>query len=126
MARNQLSSVLIGGVAPFVHVCSIPGALAVAVGTMRLPIHRAITITNVRVTLGTAPTGASVIFDINKNGVTLFTTQANRPTIVASSTGTTTIPAITAVNINDSLTVDVDQIGSTVAGSDAVMVIEYY
>lgn len=76
------------------------------------------TIVDVRAYLDTAPTGSSFIVDVNKNGTTLFTTAANMPTIAASANASsTTLPDITAVAAGDRLTIDVDQIGSTVAGS---------
>jgi hypothetical protein len=58
--------------------------------------------------------------DINKNGVTIFTTQGNRPTIAIAGTtsGKVTNMDVTTIADGDSLTVDVDQVGSTVAGAD--------
>jgi hypothetical protein len=101
-----------------------PGALTVAAGTARLYLPSAYTLLDYRVSVGTAPTGASLIVDINKNGTTLFTTQSARPTITASSfLASTTAPAITTFAAGDYITVDVDQIGSTVAGSDLVVVL---
>ncbi len=77
------------------------------------------TITDVRAYLTTAPTGASFIVDVMKNGVTLFTTSANRPTIaIAGFASTTVAPNVTAVAVGDRLSVDVIQVGSTVAGSN--------
>lgn len=76
-------------------------------------------IVDVRAYLDTAPTGATFIADVNKNGTTIFTTQAARPTIaISGNASSTTAPAVTAVAAGDRLTVDVDQIGSSVAGSD--------
>ena len=79
-----------------------------------------------RMRAGTAPTGASLIADINKNGVTMFTTQANRPTIAAgaNSAGAVTLPDITALAAGDYVSVDIDQIGSGVAGSDLTVAIK--
>jgi hypothetical protein len=78
-----------------------------------------LTITNVIVSVGTAPTGASLIVDVNKNGTTIFTTQANRPTIAAAGNAdTSSVPAVTSLTSSDYLTVDIDQVGSTVKGSD--------
>jgi hypothetical protein len=77
------------------------------------------TIVDVRVHADTAPTGATLIVDVNKNGTTLFTTQANRPTIaISGNASTTTPPDVTAVAAGDRLSYDVDQVGSTIAGSD--------
>jgi hypothetical protein len=56
--------------------------------------------------------------DVNKNGTTIFTTQANRPTIAIGANTALGTPDITALAQNDYLTFDVDQIGSTVAGAN--------
>jgi len=80
----------------------------------------------VRASVGSAPAGSSIIVDVNKNGVTIFTTQANRPTIVAA--GTTDLADainITSVAAGDKITVDIDQVGSTTPGSDLSVEIEY-
>jgi hypothetical protein len=79
---------------------------------------RTLTITSVRASVGTAPTGASVIVDVHLNGTTIFTTQGNRPTISpgAFTSGSAT-PDVTSVAAGDYLTIDIDQVGSTVAGA---------
>ena len=101
------------------------GTLTVSSGTLRFPITSAMTITNIRAMCNTAPTGASAIFDVNLNGTTVFTTQGNRPTIAVSTTDSgNTVPDVTALAAGDYLQIDVDQVGSTVAGADAVLVIE--
>jgi hypothetical protein len=99
------------------------GTLATTTGALRLPVEGAYTVTGVRLTAGTAPTGASLIVDVNKNGTTIFTTQANRPTIAAgaNSGGPGTAPDVTSLAAGDYLTIDIDQVGSTVAGSDLVV-----
>ena len=99
------------------------GTLAVIVGTMRLynDTAAAWTIQGVRASVGTAPTGASIIIDVNVNGSTIFSTQANRPTIAAS--GFTNMNT-TAVAVGAYITVDIDQVGSTAAGSDLVIQLE--
>lgn len=77
------------------------------------------TIVDVRAHLDTAPAGSSFIVDVNKNGTTLFTTQANRPTVLAAANASsTTAPDVTALAAGDRLSIDVDQIGSGTAGSD--------
>jgi hypothetical protein len=101
---------------------SRPGALTVAAGVLDLPLSGSYTLVDYRVRVGVAPTGASLIVDINKNGTTLFTTQANRPTIAASALlASTTMPAVTTFVDGDYISLDVDQIGSTVAGSELVV-----
>lgn len=83
-----------------------------------------LTIYAVRASVGTAPTGGSVIVDVNRNGVTIFTNPANRPTI-AAGTKTATAPAIDVATLapGDYLTVDVDDVGSTVTGSNLVVTV---
>lgn len=107
---------------------SYTGTLALAVGAFRLynDTGTAWTIVGVRASAGTAPTGASLIIDINIDGLTIFTTQANRPTIVASAntSGNVINMNITSIANGQYLTVDIDQIGSTVAGSDLTVQVE--
>lgn len=99
------------------------GALTVSSSALRLPIEQTCTIVGVYVTVGTAPTGASLIIDVNKNGTTIFSTQANRPTITAGTNigGPGATPNTTALAAGDYISVDIDQIGSSVAGSDLVV-----
>lgn len=72
----------------------------------------------------TAPTGQSIIIDVNKNGSTIYTTQANRPTIAAAAQiSTATVPDALTLTQSDILSVDVDQIGSGTAGADLAVVV---
>lgn len=69
-----------------------------------------------------APTGASLIADVNLDGTTIFTAQGNRPTITASSTvSTETVPDVATMTALGKVTVDRDQVGSTVAGGKLVV-----
>ena len=78
-----------------------------------------LTITKVKLVVKTAPTGAAIIVDVNKNGITIFTTQANRPQIaIDATTGDSGTPDVTALAEGDKLTVDLDQVGSGTAGAD--------
>jgi hypothetical protein len=104
------------------------GTLAVIAGTHRLYNDSGVnwTITSVRASVGTAPAGASIIIDVNKNGTTIFTTQANRPTIAAASntSGKVTNMNITTIADGEYLTVDIDQVGSTTSGGDLTLQLE--
>ncbi len=72
----------------------------------------------------TAPTGANAIFDINKNGTTLFAT--GKPTLTAGSTaGGGGAPGVTTCADNDVLSCDVDQIGSTIPGADVMVMLHF-
>lgn len=77
----------------------------------------------------TAPTGADLIFDINKGDGTTQTsiwnaTQANRLKITAGNkTGNQTSFDTTTFAAGDVFSIDVDQVGSTVAGQDVGVVV---
>lgn len=89
-----------------------PGDLAVGAGTSRIYLPTAGTIQSVEASVGTAPDGQPAIIDVDKNGTTIFTTQANRPSIIAGAhTSGKTTPDVTTFSIGDYLTVDVDQVG---------------
>jgi hypothetical protein len=101
------------------------GTLSITTGTMRLPIDGTYTVVGTRLMVGTAPTGANLIIDVKKNGATIYTTSANRPTVVAgaNSGGPGATPDATSLAAGDYITVDIAQVGSTVAGSDLTVVI---
>lgn len=100
----------------------VAGTLSVASSPMRIHAPEAMTVTNITAAVGTAPTGASLIVDVNLGGTTIFTTQGNRPTITSGNTeDLSSTPDVTSIAQNDVLTVDIDQVGSTVAGADLVV-----
>jgi len=101
---------------------SIPDVLTTGQKKQRLLAPCALTLTKVRLVVDTAPTDANLIVDVHTGteaGTTIFTTQGNRPTIVAAAkTGVSAAPDVTAIAEGDEFSVYVDQIGSTIAGSD--------
>lgn len=96
------------------------GPLTVGPGAARFQFPWPVTILGVSAAVGTAPTGSAIILDVNKNGTTIFTNPANRPTIPdgLNSTAIEAVPDVTAMTPADYLTVDRDQVGSTTPGSD--------
>ena len=104
---------------PGICTFSLPGALTATTGQSRQYFEASNTITNVRASVGTAPTGSSIICVVLKNGTTIYTTQGNRPTITTgTNTATANNPDITSISAGDYLTVNVAQIGSSTAGAD--------
>lgn len=135
----------------------LSGALSVAAGAIRYPVPFPSELVQVNATVNTAPTGADLVFDINKNGTTVFTDQAKRPKVLAGANAAVPVTVTRGVAVNpgpgtnqpndtgigyvsvpgvgvvandipvavfaagDYLTVDVDQIGSGTAGSNAVV-----
>lgn len=55
------------------------------------------------------------ILDVNRNGTTIFGTQANRPTLTADDTGAFTVGkwSVTELRAGDVLSYDVDAVGAT-------------
>ncbi len=109
-----------------IFVFSQAGELATGTGTFRLYLPYDITITEVEASVGVAPTDATLIFDVNVDGTTIFTTQSNRPQI---TTGTF-VDSTTTIEDDDHddgqyLTVDIDQIGSTLPGENATVLIRF-
>jgi hypothetical protein len=109
-------------------VFTVEGAVALSTGTLRIYncLGKTATISEVFLSAGTAPTGAALIVDVNLDGTTIFTTQSNRPQIAAdANTGNTTTIEVASWQDGHYLTMDVDQVGSGVAGSDLTVHVVY-
>jgi hypothetical protein len=65
-------------------------------------------------TCGDAPSSTAAVCDLNKNGTTVYSTQANRPSVSAGSNtnNSITLPDILNVDAGDYLTADVDTASS--------------
>lgn len=104
----------------------VRAAVTTGVGTMGLPnsVGRDLTITAVSVFAQIAPVGADLVIDVNRNGTTIFTNQANRPKVAAGAIfgRTETIDAAMFAE-DDVLTVDIDQVGSSNAGGHLTVVV---
>jgi hypothetical protein len=105
---------------------SLPGTLEVATGKGRFRFPWAVELLGVSAAIDTPATGQAVIFDVNLNGTTIFTTQANRTSIAATGTdGPETTPDVTTAAAGSHLKVDVDQVGSGTHGADASVFVRY-
>lgn len=101
-----------------------PGVAVVGVGVTPYPISGTFTVKKVVAAAGGAPLGSDLIFDVKKNGATIFTTTANRPKIVAGQTfGTSVAPDVTGLILGDKLTVDIVSIGVSVSGSEVTVIV---
>ena len=117
----------VGGVFTRQAVWYIAGTLVVGANQSQEIVYRgpAGTIKRADAHVKTAPTGADLTFDINVNGTTIWSTQANRVKCVAAATsGTQTTFNTTALADGDILTVDIDVIGSGTPGSSATVLLE--
>ena len=91
--------------------------------TFRLPY--AFNVSEIRVSVNTAPIGSSIIVDINKNGTSIFNTKAS-----IDSTEETSVTSSAAYNIktpflasDDEITIDIDQVGSGTTGKGLKLLI---
>ena len=96
---------------------SFLGTLATRVGTERRynDTGATRTLSKVRLWVNTAPTGADIIVDVLKNGSSIFTTK---PRVVAGANTGTGVPTTTSWADGEYLTINIDQVGSTIAGAD--------
>lgn len=102
----------------FILTFTQAGDLAVGTGK-KVPLPFDCEIVQVKAYAETAPTGADLQVDVNVDGTTIFTTQSNRPIISAGSNlDTATTIEDDTHNEDQLISVDIDQIGSTVAGAD--------
>jgi hypothetical protein len=102
-------------------------ATLLAARTFRAPF--ALTIRSVKIDVNTAPTGASILVDLNNGANPVFTTrpeiEANELTSLDATTQPVLNSSFTSVAANEILTIDIDQVGSTIAGKGLKMTIYY-
>jgi hypothetical protein len=99
----------------------------VAKVTFRMPY--AMTLTGVKASVTTAPTGAVLTVDINEGGTTILSTKLTIDATEKTST-TAATPAVisdSALAADAEITIDIDTVGSTVAGAGLkVTLLGYY
>lgn len=85
--------------------------------TFRMPY--AFTLTAVRASVTTAPTGSVLTVDINEGGTTILSTKLTIDATEKTSTTAATPPVISDTSLADDaeITIDIDTIGSTIAGA---------
>lgn len=85
--------------------------------TFRMPY--AMTLTSVRASVNTAPTGSSLIIDINEEGVSILSTKLSIDADEKTSTTASSTAVLSDTSLADDaeITVDFDQVGSTIAGT---------
>ena len=123
---NQLFIVNAGGTAPEWRsvslargICFSASNLADIDTTLVIPIVAPfpMVITGGKLQVIDAPEGAAIICDIHKNGVSLWTNQANRPRIAdGANSGTITVPDVVNVAQGDWLLLYFDQVGVITKG----------
>lgn len=100
-------------------------ALTVTSGLIEVPFKGDVEIIEVEAYLSTQPTGSAVTIDLNKNGTTMYTTQANRPSVAVAANSDTTVPDVTSISDGDTLSVDIDAIDSGGDGAGLSVTVRY-
>lgn len=120
----------INGEPPFDMTGSIEGAGGVAVvaqGIRRFTAVRPGTLAYCLFSAGVPPTGQSLVFDVNKNGSSLWSNPIDRPKIDPGTyTSAKVVPDFASFISGDYFTVDIDQIGSPNAGGAITFSIWYF
>ena len=113
----------LGGVATDEKSLNQPGELITVIGQMRWYPTRDITLINITANVGLAATGANIVLDVKKNGVSIL---ASNITILATEfTAAPVVPTDTTLLTTDYLTVDILQIGLSLPGEDLVVNFKY-
>lgn len=89
--------------------------------TFRMPF--AMTVTEVRASVSTAPAGSTIVVDINEGGVSILSTPISIDAGETTSTTAATQPVISDAALADDaeITIDIDQVGATTAGKQLVV-----
>jgi len=92
-------------------------AVATSVYTFRMPFP--MTLTGVKASVNTAPTGSTITVDINESAVSVLSTKLTIDATEKTSTTATTPAVISDSNLADDseITIDIDQVGSTITGA---------
>lgn len=93
--------------------------LAAGTGKLTFRMPYGFTLSGVRANVKTAPTGSTLIIDINEGGTTILSTKLSIDGGEKTSTTAATAAVIsdTALADDSEITIDIDQIGSTAAGT---------
>jgi len=119
---TPVSGNLSGCTIPFVYSAAVSDeTTSLTAGTAKLTFRMpcAMTVTSVRASVGTAPTGSTLIVDINENGTSILSTKLSIDATEKTST-TAAVPAVisdSALADDSEITIDIDQIGSTIPGA---------
>lgn len=104
---------------------SWPDDILVLTGKHRIYFPHAATLVSVRAALGTAPTGSAATFDLKKNGTSVMATPTTISIAAGANVSGKEVPTTTAIADGDYITVDITGVGSTTAGADLTVTVEY-
>lgn len=98
-------------------------AITAGTGKVTFRMPHALTLTAVRASVNTAPTGATIIIDINEAGSSILSTKLSIDASEKTSTTAASAAVISDAALADDaeITIDFDQVGSTIAGTGVVV-----
>ena len=107
---------------PFVMMiaCSDPTtAITTGTGKVTFRMPYAVTLTAVRASVTTAPTGSTIIIDINEAGTSILSTKLSIDATEKTSTTAASAAVISDASLADDaeISIDFNQVGSTIAGA---------
>lgn len=123
--RDHVHAIPIVGTWVIIQLACSDTTTAITAGnakiTFRMPF--AMTLTALRASVSTAPTGSTILIDLNESGTTVISTK-----LMIDATEKTSTTAATPYVISDpaladdaEMTVDFDQVGSTIAGVGVIL-----
>ena len=119
--NNWVNAPPFAGQYEFVGVACSDETTALTAGTAKITFRMpfAMSVSAVQSSVTTAPTGSTLIVDINKSGASILGTKLSIDATEKTSTTAASAATITDSNIADDaeITIDIDQIGATVAGA---------
>lgn len=118
----RLNSTGLVGALQMIPVAISDETTALTTGTAKVTfiVPFAFTLTDIAASVTTAPTGADLIVDVNEGGTSIMTTNKLRIDAGEKSTATAATPPTltdTSLAAGAEITIDIDQIGSTIAGA---------
>lgn len=122
-AGNWVPRAPAGGSAPTESIIIAAGdeTTAITAGngkvTFRMPY--AFTLTAIKASVTTAPTGSTIIIDVNEAGVTILSTKLSIDATEKTSATAASAAVISDANLaaDAEMTIDFDQVGATIAGA---------
>jgi hypothetical protein len=118
---------LVGASAELVIACS-DEATNLTTGTAKVTFRMpyAMTLSSVRASVNTAPTGSTLVVDINEGGSTILSTKLfiDASELTSATAATAAVISDTALADDAEVTIDIDQIGSTIAGKGLKVVLK--
>jgi hypothetical protein len=119
LTRTDANTITVAAKPKYTRTLEIDGSLVVFNGTKRWWIHDTFTITKLQAYVTTAPTGAAVNIRVNKNAVSAATLSITAGQTKANATVSIALAA------DDYVTVDITQVGSTIAGATLTLIMVY-